>query len=134
MDLYKDKLSVNTTVGYTLAINNSYGSSGFSEFTEELENGDVISGEDLATYNFRKTYNLIETGVGVEYKLKNAISLYLAMNYLTGFKRVVEVNVAYQVNDKPEQIATVFSNGDYHSLVFGVRYPISNFWNKKEQD
>ena len=46
----------------------------------------------------------------------------------------METDVKYWINDGPEQTGTVFSNGDYYSIILGIKYPISNLWTKKTNE
>ncbi len=137
LNLMKDRLSVVTTIGYTFAINSNYNSGGEGSFFINGGDGskynDSTRAHHISTYGLRKTYGLIETGVALEFKLKNSITLYMSANYMTGFGKVVEIDVEYWVNDLPRQTGTVFSNGNYYSVVLGVKYPISNFWHKKTE-
>lgn len=131
LDLIKEKLSLVTTVGYTIAINTDYGSSGsgsgFTSSTNPLFT-DSIRTEDISDYSFQKTYGLLETGLALEYQFNNSFILSLAGNYMTGFGRISQLDVTYKINNEPEQTGTVFSNGDYFSVVVGLKYPISNLW------
>ena len=129
MSLVRNTLSLTSTVGYTIAINNDYGSSGSGSSSIDFNNNSVSSNH-TSNYSLQKTYGLIEAGLGLDYRFKNSLRLSLAANYLAGLSKVIEVDVMYRVNSEPEQQGTVFSNGDYFSLVFGVKYPISNFWRK----
>ena len=136
-NLLKDKLSLVTTVGYTFAINGDYGSSGSgSSFSSSISssNNDSTRTEYISTYSLKKSYGLIEAGLALDYKFKNSLRLYLAANYLTGLSRVIETDVKYWINDGPEQTGTVFSNGDYYSIILGIKYPISNLWTKKTNE
>lgn len=133
LNLIEDKLSIVSTIGYTLAINSDFGSSGtgssFSSTTGSPSN-DSTRIEDVSNYSLQRSYGLLETGVGLEYQFPNSLTLSLSANYMTGFKKVVDIDVRYWINDGPEQSASVFSNGDYFSMVFGVKYPISRIWAK----
>ena len=137
LNLFEDKLSLVTTIGYTFAINNDYGSSGsgysFSS-SASSSNNDSTRTEHMSTYGLKKYYGLIEAGLALDYKFKNSLRIFLAVNYLTGLSRVVETDVKYWINDEPEQTGTVFSNGDYYSIVLGIKYPISNLWTKKTNE
>ena len=133
LDLIKDRLSLVSTIGYTLAINNDYGydAYGSSLSTSSLPGFNQRT-ETVDTSRYLKnTYGMLETGLALEYEFKNALSLYLSANYLRGFSRVTEIDVRYRIDNGPEQTGTVFSNGDYYSVVMGVRYPISNLWMKR---
>ena len=136
MKLLNDKLSLVTTVGYTFAINDDYGSSGSgSSFSSSISSSgnDSTRTEYISTYSLKKSYGLIEAGLALDYKFKNLLIIYLAANYLTGFGRIVESDVKYWINDGPEQTGTVFSNGDYYSIILGIKYPI-NLLVKKNND
>lgn len=143
LSLIEDRLNITTTIGYTLAINDSYysrsiGGSGY-KFPNGANNSpfseynDSTRSTSTSNYSFKKTYGLIETGIALEYKFKNAISLNLAANYLTGFSKIIEIDVEYWINDGPKQTGVVFSNGDYFSVVLGIKYPINNLWSKKKE-
>ena len=138
LDLIKEKLSITTTIGYTFAINNDYGSSGsgssFTSTSGQNSYNDSTRTEDISNRSLQKTYGLVEAGISFDYNIKNSLILYLAANYMTGFNKIVEIDVKYWINDFPEQTATVFSNGDYYSIVFGVKYSISNFWTKRTEE
>ena len=137
LNLLEDKLSLVTTIGYTFAINNDYGSIGYgSSFSSSISssNNDSTRTEYISNYGLKKSYGLIEAGLALDYKFKNSLRLVLALNYLTGLSRVVETDVKYCINEKPEQTGTVFSNGDYFSIVLGIKYPISNLWTKKTDE
>ena len=136
MKLLNDKLSLVTTVGYTFAINDDYGSSGSgSSFSSSISSSsnDSTRTEYISEYSLKKFYGLIEAGLALNYKFKNLLIIYLAANYLTGLGRIVESDVKYWINDGPEQTGTVFSNGDYYSIILGIKYPI-NLLVKKNND
>ena len=138
LDLIKEKLSFTTTIGYTFAINNDYGSSGsgssFTSTSGQNSYNDSTRTEHVSNYSLQKTYGLVEAGLSFDYNIKNSLTLYLAANYMTGFNKIVEIDIKYWINDFPEQTGTVFSNGDYYSIVFGVKYSISNFWTKRTEE
>lgn len=133
LDLVRERLSLAGTVGYTLGFNNDFGSAGAGAAFSASSNGeynDSTRTQHISNYSFNRVFGLIETGVALDYTMKNSLSLYLSANYLAGLNRMVELDVSYWINDEPEQTATVYSNGNYYSIVFGVRYPISNLWTR----
>lgn len=137
LNIVKNRLSLVTTIGYTFAINSDYGSSGSgSSFSNSNlpQYNDSTRSEYLSTYSLKKTYGLIETGLALNYKFKNSVTLSFAANYLSGMSRIVEADVKYWINDGPEQTGTVFSNGDYYCITLGIKYPISNLWTKKTDE
>ncbi len=136
-NLLKNKLSLVTTVGYTFAINGDYGSIGSgSSLSSSIHsaNNDITRTEYISTYSLKKSYGLIEAGLALDYKFKSSVRLYLAANYLAGLSRVVETDVKYWINDGPKQTGTVFSNGDYYSIIIGLKYPVSELWTKKKDE
>jgi hypothetical protein len=131
INLLKDKLSIVPSVGFTLAINNDYESSGAgSSFTTSSnpQFNDSTRTEYISNYNLQRIYGLVEGGIGLEYKFKNSMIMYLSGSYLAGFKPVVDLDVTYRINDEPAQTANVFSDGSYYNVVVGLKYPISNLW------
>lgn len=134
LSLFKDKLNLVTTIGYTVAINNNYNSSAYGSslsMNTSPQFNDSTRIEYTSNYSFEKTYGLIEAGLALDFKLKNSMRIYLAANYLTGLNKIIETDVSYWINDGPKQTGIVFSNGDYYSIVLGVKYPINNLWAKK---
>ena len=133
----KERISVVPSLGYTLAINDDYNSSGRSgsfSTNPDPQFNDSTRTSAVSTYSFQKTYGLLETALAVEYQYPNEVILYLAGSYLRGFNKVVELDVSYRINDQPEQTGRVFSNGDYFSVVFGIRIPISRAWTYQQED
>ena len=139
LNIIEDKLRLVTTVGYTFAYNLNPGSTGSGSIisTSTSQSSGVMIDSSIVEYNYnvsqREYYGLLETGISIEYIFKNDIIIYLAANYLTGFKRMVEYDVKYTLNNQGEQNGKAFSNGDYYSIFLGLRYPISNIWNKKDK-
>lgn len=133
LNLVNDRLNLISTLGYTFAINNDYGSEGYGSYATS---GNIpgfnqrTETRDTSRYDFRRNYGMLETGLALEYQFKNSLSLYLAANYMMGFNRVIEMDVHYRIDNRPEQTGTVFSNGDYCSVFWGLRYPLSNIWKK----
>ncbi len=141
LNLVKDKFYLTTTIGHNFAINADYGASGsggvFYKNPREILMPlifDSLRIADTSIYSFRKTYSLIEAGITINYKFKNGLSLYLAGNYVAGLTKVIEINISYWVDNQPEQNATVFSNGDYFSIVLGLKYPVSKLWRKNKNE
>lgn len=133
--IIKDRLSFLPSIGYTFAINNDFESSGSSASFSVSSDGrfnDSTRVEATSIYGFEKTYGLLEAGLGFDYTFDNHLVLSMGANYLHGFKRVVELDVKYWINDGPEQTGTVYSNGGYFNIVFGLKYPIGEEWVNRE--
>lgn len=134
LQLLKDKLNLVGTVGYTFSFNSS-GGTGTGSFTSISPfNGDTLNSSYTSNYDLKSAYGLFETGLALELQFRNSSRLYLAANYLVGSSRVVESEVTYSYNSEPEQRGTVFSYGNYYSIVVGYKYPTSKFWAKNEGD
>ena len=137
MNLLKNKLSLSqllvTHLRLMVIMAQAALDQAFSSGVSSSDN-DSTRTEHISTYGLKKYYGLIEAGLALEYKLKNSLRIYLTANYLTGLSRVVETDVKYWINNGPEQTGTVFSNGDYYSIILGIKYPISNLWIKKTNE
>ncbi|MEM7374590.1 MAG: hypothetical protein AAF587_38715 [Bacteroidota bacterium] len=133
----KERLSIVPSIGFILAINNNFGSTGSGHsftISSGLQQNDSTRTQESSTYSLTKTYGLVEAGLAVEYTIKKPLILYLATNYAAGWNRVVEMDVQYWINDGPEQTGMVYSNGGYYSLVFGVKCDISNLWTHSQDE
>jgi hypothetical protein len=74
-----------------------------------------------------KTYPLLEVGTSVDVVFIDGWMLCLGANYYKGISRLVEVDLKYVIENKPNE-AQVFSDGDFFSLNLSLKYPISRFW------
>lgn len=84
-------------------------------------------------YNYRKSFPLIQAGLGLEFKLFEKVLLSFSANYYAGLKKVIQQDITYKVNNSPEQTATAQSKGDTFGLGIDLKYPISNFWAKTKE-
>tara|TARA_B100000674_G_scaffold269412_1_gene222466 strand:+ start:837 stop:1571 length:735 start_codon:yes stop_codon:yes gene_type:complete len=136
INLWKNKLDLSTTVGYSLVINNYYDvtSSGLYESFSSSSGSIYHVYSEYVSKSQKRFFGLIETGVELDYKLNNSSTLYLSTTYLAGLSKVVELDVLYSINEGKEETANVFSNGDYFSILFGIRYPLANLLPDKIQD
>ncbi|MEO0896805.1 MAG: hypothetical protein AAFY71_10430 [Bacteroidota bacterium] len=131
--LFENRIVLSPTLGYTFAFNDEFGSDGngggFSSIGMSMPGfNDSTRYQDRSNYSLQRTYGLIETGFGVEFNFSPSVTVFSSFNYLRGIKRVVEIDITYKINDDPEETATVYSNGGYYAVAFGVRYAISDFW------
>lgn len=125
--LPENNISLNPAFGLSLNYNSDNTSSGGGGvyFEDEV---DKIIATDTSNYSLKKTYLLFEFGLSLNFKLKNDLELYCSGSYYLGSSRVIDIDVFYTVNSSYMYKADVFSNGDYFSFVFGLKYPISNIW------
>lgn len=135
INLSKEKIFLVPVIGYSYCINSDYDKRSLGGGI-----GGVRTGSDsaryttvAARYDFTKTFPLLQTGMGLEFRLLKTALLPLSANYYTGFKKVVQRDIRYTVNNSPEQAATAFSKGEFFSVDIGVQYPVSNFWTKAKR-
>jgi len=121
--LIEDRLNVATVIGYSLNINSNYDSFGWG-WGSYFDGQDSLFTSDSSYYDLRKTYPLLETGLALEYHLRNRMVIYFAWRYFIGFTRVINIDVYHRINNEPNKYANVFSKGDYYSFVLGVQFPI----------
>lgn len=88
---------------------------------------DGESSTSTSTHN----YILLEGGTGIQYILKKGFSFGLRMSYLSGIKPIVEQQVRYTVNGKPEQTASLVSSGGYISKCITLGYYLDKKPTKK---
>jgi hypothetical protein len=77
--------------------------------------------------SIQKTYPLLEAGASVDIVFLDGWMLCLGANYYKGISRLVDVNIRYVIENKPNT-AQVFSDGDFFSINLSAKYPISRFW------
>ena len=137
LNLIQDKLSLTSTLGYSLTVNTEPGSSGSGhrfQITDGEMYNDSTRSAHINWYTNERFIHLFEAGLSLDYAFKNGLTFYISANLFSGFKKIVEMDVEYWINDGPMQSGTVFSKGAYFSTLLGIRYPISKFWQKKKNE
>lgn len=128
-NIYKDRLSLSTIVGYSIN-GSSQGIKTISRNSETVYGSDIISIQN--TTNFKaKYYSLLETGLSLDLRIKENLTLSVFGSYHTGFKDVVQTNYSYQINSEPINSGSITNKGEYFSFGFKIQAPISNLWTKK---
>ena len=126
----KDRLFLTGVMGYHRCYNlynsESFGSIGSSGGAFLLDADEKYSG------NLVQGFHLLETGIGLEYRIFKNVFLTFNASYFTGFKTVAQSDLAYSVNDEPVSRGTYRSNGSYASYNIGVRIPIGTLGGKKK--
>ena len=130
INLIKERLFLTTTIGYHFSINTEYGYGGGSG------GGGFINGNDTISVNYvdnsiSKTFSLIETGIGFEFVAFDGLIFSLSSGYYTGFKKVYQLNMTTEGHNCSTDNAFGISKGSYWSIAFGIKYTISNLWNKE---
>ncbi len=130
----KEKIHLVTVLGFTYGINSDYGfGNGGGAGFEKYAGGDSVRYTYASNYNFRKSFPLIQAGLGLEFRLFHTALLSLSSNYYAGLNKIIQQDITYKINNSPEQKATTFSKGDTFGLGIDIKYPISNFWTKPKE-
>ena len=133
INLHKDKIHLVPVIGYIYCINSDYGyGDGSGSGYEYHPNGDSMSYNYKAFYNFNKAFPLLQTCMGLEFKLLQSALINVSVSYYTGFKKVILQDINYSVNNSPVQTATALSKGEMVCLGVGFKYAISDLWLKKK--
>jgi hypothetical protein len=127
INLAKQKVYLTPLIGYTLAINSDYGYGNGGSAGFEINKRDTVSYNVFSRLSLRRTFPLLETGLGVEFLIRRSALISLYANYFTGFHNVIEQDIQYQHNGS-SSTAKGLSKGDMLSFTLGVRYPISHLW------
>lgn len=123
--IFKNKLFLQTTLGYHFCIrkqdkSESIGTSKFLTVT------DSIITNSFSSAGLKKTFSLIETGIGFTYKLKNYSKVYISGSYFNGFSKLSELEIFYAKNNEQEKQAKGISTGDYFAIKVGYLYPLNS--------
>lgn len=129
LNLYKSRIFLVPIVGYAFGFNPQFGyGSG---------RGRQASSSTTITYSYTENpdvsryFGLLQTGLGIEFKLFKTLLGSISTNYYSGFTKTMQLDITYKVNNGNETSGTAVSKGTFWCISTGVRYPISNFWTKK---
>lgn len=128
-NLRKQKLYLVPVIGYVLGINSDYGYGDGGEGGSETTAQDTISYNVYSKLSLRRTFPLLETGIGVEFALLRTVVVSVSAKYYTGFKNLIEQNIEYTHNSV-SNTAKGLSRGEIMSFGLSAKYPISNLWRK----
>lgn len=133
LNLYKEKIYFVPVIGYSFCINSDYGYGNYTTGPGFAKTANYsVSFNYFENTNLVNHFSLLQTGLGIEFKLFKTIILSISSNYYTGFKKVIELkDITYTVNNSNSFTGESFSKGEFWSLGVGLKYPISNFWTKK---
>ncbi len=127
VNLHKEKMYLVPIIGYTFGINPQSGISG---------HGTAISSTTTINYNYTGSsyssphFSLLQTGVGFEFKISNTLLFAISGNYYIGFNKITQLDIIYSVNNDAPVSGTAVSKGEFWCVSTGLKYPISNFWNR----
>ncbi len=131
--LPNQKVSLLMTLGYHFCINSDYDTYGHGA-SSLITSTDTLVFNYSSNSNITKSFSLIETGLGIEYKVFNKVILTLSGSYFTGFREAVGFDINYKVNSEPTETANAHSKGEYWRVTIGVRYSISSLWRKQTRE
>ena len=129
LNLRKQKLYFVPVIGYVLGINSDYGYGDGGEGGSETMAHDTISYNVYSRLSLRRTFPLLQTGMGVEFVLLRTVFVSVNVNYFTGFKNLIEQNIEYTRNSV-SNTAKGLSKGEIMSFGLSAKYPISYIWRK----
>lgn len=129
LNLRKQKLYLVPVIGYVFGINADFGyGDGGSSGSENMPE-DTISYTVHSKLSLRRTFPLMQTGLGVEFVFVRTLLVNFSANYYTGFKNLIEQNIECTHNSV-SNTAKGLSKGEIISFGLSVKYPISNLWRK----
>lgn len=129
--LIKNKLYLTGTLGYHFAINSDYNPGVVSEGKGTHAIGDDTVKTSLVTRELRKTFSLIEVGLGLDLLSGPNLVISLSSSYYLGLNPVYQLEFETEGNIcNPDQV-TGLSKGTYWNVAIGIKYRISHFWTKK---
>lgn len=128
INIYK-KFYLNAAVGYHFGFSND------AIQTEEQQtgNGGIRSSGGLEASHsssvqiFNNRYGLIETGLGLTYRMNDRISFYARVASYKGLDTIDQVNVTYEDNQGNNSSNSIINMGSYNSLGFGMNFRFNSF-------
>ena len=140
INLSENKLFLNTT----LVINRDYGNDFVFDpnyasvivVADQVVGNDTIKNVRPVEYkHLRKTFGLIEAGLGLEYVLGNGFFVGLSASYFVGldnvYREYVSTGISNGVTSCSSDSAIGVSKGSYSNLRLTLKYNIGRFWIKE---
>ena len=127
INLAKQRVYLTPVIGYTLAINSDYGHGDGGSAGFEINKRDTVNYNVFSKLNLRRTFPLLQTGLGVEFLIGRSALISFSANYFTGLHNVIEQDIQYMHNGS-SSTAKGLSKGDMLSFNLGLRYQISHLW------
>jgi hypothetical protein len=73
-------------------------------------------------YSIKKKFSLIETNMGMEYKISKKIHLDLQCLYFIGFTQILQVDIDYKFNNDPIVHAIAYTKGEYWGVGINLKF------------
>jgi len=128
----KKKITGDLRLGFLNNINGSYYSYGGGSFTHGSGNN-TGTAKYFEKTNFHHYFPMFEAGIGLNFRLFEDLHFSVNTNFQKGFLKVFEEEIYYQYNSEPIQSAYLISRGNNYQILFGLKYPVSNIWQKSEE-
>lgn len=136
INLHKEKIYLVPVIGYSLGINPWWftyyddigGGGGFY-----VDGSTEISSHDKTTWE-SDTYSLLQTGLGLDFRIFRTMLFSISGNYYTGFNEVMRMDIEYTMNNSNPYKGTATSKGEFWCISTSLKYPISNFWTRKKAE
>jgi len=129
INIKRNKVHLVPVIGYTFGVNREYG------YGDGGSSGFFRSGTDTFNYavssklSLRRTFPLLQTGIGIECPLFRVALLSIAANYYTGFKNLIEQDITYTHNSRT-YTAKGLGKGETLSFGIAVKLPVSGLQTK----
>lgn len=130
INLHRQRLHLVPVIGYSLGINSDYGYGDGGSGGYEITNQDTVHYAVYSKLSLRRTYPLLQTGLGVEFVLFRTLLASLSANYYTGFKNLIEQDISYTHNSVP-YTGKGLSKGEMACFGLALKYPISQLWRRQ---
>jgi hypothetical protein len=132
LNLRKQKLYLVPVIGYVLGINSDFGYGDGGSSGSETTPRDTISYSVYSKLSLRRSFPLMQTGLGVEFVFVRTLLVNFSANYYTGFKNLIEQNIEYTHNSVTKT-ASGLSKGEMTSFGLSIKYPISYLWKNSKR-
>jgi hypothetical protein len=128
MNLLNHKIFFTPVIGFVPGINNPFGS-GMGSGSQQWENITI-------EYNFNERakgsrfFSLLQASAGFDFKIFKSLYVGVSINYYKGLTSLTKVDIEYTVNKTITENGNTINDGDFWNINLGVKYPISNYWQK----
>ena len=132
INISRKKVYLVPVVGYLVGINTDYDYGDGGIGGSEIYKRDTINFSMNSKLSLRRTFPLLQTGIGIEFMLLRTALISVAANYYTGFKNVMTQDIEYTDNSATST-AKGLSKGEIVSFGIACKYPVSNLWTQKKR-
>jgi hypothetical protein len=132
INLHKQKVHLIPVIGYSLGINSDYGYGDGGVGGSEIFRQDTIYFNMYSKLSLRRTFPLLQTGMGIKFVLFRTALASVTANYYTGFKNLIEQEIEYTHNST-DFTAKGLSKGEVISFGIALKYPLNHLWTNKER-